>query len=113
MAVTVNYQYPVAGPSTVPPTSAQVALLSAVTAQVIMGDTDTTAAITHNFGTSAANLGSLFPVPIVYANLLGTAPYQLAVSLTNSNVVTLSKISQTGSNGTFNVVLLRPNTNIT
>jgi hypothetical protein len=116
MAVTVNYEYPGLGLGTNPPSIAQIALLSAVTAQVVFGDADTTAAITHNFGISTPNLGSLFPFVGYYPTLLGTNPAAAVVSaaLTNSNVVTLTKSATTaGTNGTYNVILLRPNSLIT
>lgn len=110
MAASVLYQYPNGFGGTNPPTQAVMALLSLVTVQVVLGDTDTTAAVTHNMQISAADLGSLFPVVRVLASSLGTNPAFITVALTNSNVITLSKISQVGSNGTFNVYVLRPNT---
>lgn len=107
MAASVIYEYPTSG-GTTPPTQAQMALLSMVTAQVVMGDTDTTAAITHNMQISLANLGSLFPTVVVSPNVLGTTPAQVTVTLTNSNIITLGKVSLVGSNGTFSVTILRP-----
>ncbi len=109
MAAVITYEYPVGG-TTVAPTQAQMALLSMLTAQVVfVVDTDTTAVITHNMGVSAANLGSLFPIVVITPNVLGTAPLFVVAALTNSNVVTLTKASGLGSNGTFSVTVMRPN----
>jgi hypothetical protein len=114
---TVNYRYPVAG--TVAPTAAQVADLSMVTAQVVMGDTDTQAIVTHNM--AAAGFGAGYAFPLVNWRWAtsnaptGTILYvpMPTIQLTDSNTVTILKVSALDSGGTLEVAIQRPNTIIT
>jgi hypothetical protein len=73
-----------------------------------MGDTDTTVVVTHNWRLSTAKLAKLFPLVSIYWTLPGTAAAIVSVALTNSLAVTITKVSATGSGGTFTVILQRP-----
>jgi hypothetical protein len=111
---TINYRYPIAG--TVAPTAAQVADLSMVTAQVIMGDADTTAAVVHNMAVAGFGLGYGFPLVISRVALYtGTTAVTIppTITLTDSNTVTVAKTAETGSGFTMEVQVLRPNSIIT
>jgi hypothetical protein len=113
--VTVTYNYPPLGlSSTVPPTALQMTKLSMVTATLNWGDTDVTATITHNMALTAAELTSLFPVPVVYAIALNGSPSAPPpfVSALGANSITVTKSSVTSSGGTFGVVIFRPETSI-
>jgi hypothetical protein len=114
---TVNYRYPVAG--TVAPTAAQVALLSMVTAQVVMGDTDTQAIVSHNLAAAGFGLGYGFPL-VGWRWAASNAPTGTilyipnpTIQLTDSNTVTILKSSALDSGGTLEVSIQRPNTLIT
>ncbi len=109
--VTVTYERPVQG--TTAPTAAQSANCNMVTAQVFMDQTDTTAVVVHNFGISTTDLAQLFPVPVVYYRNANTAPVVVSIDISNTNQITITKVSANGSQGTFNVIILRPNTIIT
>lgn len=106
----VTYAYPVAG--TTAPTLAQMFGLSLLTCQVSMVDTSTTVAITHNMAISLALGSDQFPLVSAYVQTPGTAIPTLAIALTDSNHVTLNKLSAAGSGGTYCVWILRPNTAI-
>jgi hypothetical protein len=108
---TVSYLYPVAGST--PPTSRQIQLLSMLTATVHFGDTDTTAVITHNMNLTQAQLNNGWPLILPYINAPGTVVPLLSFALTDSNNVTITKASTTGTNCTLSVTLLRPDSNIT
>ena len=115
MAVTVIYSVPGLpgfGTSTTPPTLAQMAPLSAVVATVIYADGDSLGTITHNMAIPAASLNLGVPVVSIYPQLLGTGPLPILGSLLNSNTVLMTKTAATfaGSNGTYQVTILRPNT---
>jgi hypothetical protein len=75
-----------------------------------MADADTTAAITHNFQASTADLAAYFPSIAIYANGSGTAAGTVIATLTSSVVVTLTKSTTAGSAGTYVVQISRPNT---
>lgn len=116
MAVTVTYQYPVAG--TTAPTAAQMGgsvnpILSKVRATVIAAvDADTTATITHNMGLSAADLAAgrceVKITPLVQT----TAALSLwAVTSVTANTIVLTKATTAGSGGAaaqIQVVVDRP-----
>lgn len=111
-AVTVTYQYPVAG--AVAPTQAQIANLSAVSATVTAtADADTTATITHNFQLSAAQLANGQPI-VVLAGLLAAAQISLWVvtSITANTIVLTKATTATSGNAApqLQVWVLRPNT---
>lgn len=108
MPATITYKYPVSG--TVAPTVAQALAANMVVAEVVMADADTTAAITHNFQSSAADLAAFFPSVSIYASGSGTAASTVIATLTSSTVVTLTKSTAAGSAATFVVQLARPNT---
>src|SRR5882672_34341 len=107
--VVVTYKYPVSGLTA--PTAAQVYGLGVVTATVFMLDTDLTATVTHNFGLSAAELADLFSVPIVNASS-GVSVFPGFTIARTANTVVLTKPSAVGSGGTFEVVILRPSTQL-
>lgn len=106
----VTYAYPVAGLTA--PTAAQVANLSLVTAQVSMVDTSTTTTVKHNFGLSLAQGSNQFPLVFAYVQTAGTAIPGLVLTLTDSNTVTIAKLSAAGTGGTYCVIIMRPNTAI-
>lgn len=93
---------------TTAPTSAQSATVNAVVAQIAFGDTDTIATLTHSMGFSAAALAALQPYISWYLQTPGGATNTLAVlsfALTNSNTVTVNKVSNTGTGGTYVVII--------
>lgn len=94
MAVTVTYEWPVAG--TTPPTAAQVA--DEVTARVVAtADADTTAVITHNMGLTAADLAAGRPT-VVLTPLIAAASLSLwTAAYTDGNTITLTKATTAGS----------------
>lgn len=114
MAVTVTYEYPVAGAT--PPTAAEVLRLSAVIASVeATADADVLADITHNMALSAQELLDGWPIVNIEQLLpegwLST-PYVLAAAkLTNTLGVTMSAAVGSGvATDQFRVTILRPNT---
>jgi len=114
MAITVTYEYPVAG--AVAPTAAEVRRLSAVVAGVeATADADVLAAITHNMAISAADLAAGWPIIIFEALLpefyLSTPHVLAAAKLTSSVGVTMSAGVGSGVAGDqMRVTILRPNT---
>ncbi len=104
----VTYCYPVAG--TTAPTLAQMFGLSLMTCQVSMVDTSTTVAITHNMALTLAQGSNQFPLIGAYVQTPGTAVPSLAFGLTDSNHITLNKLTGAGSGGTYCVFVMRPNT---
>ena len=108
MAATITYKYPVSG--TVAPTLAQALAANTVIAEVVMADADTTAAITHNFQTTTAELAQYFPSVSIYNNGSGTAAGTVIATLTNSVAVTLTKSTAAGSAVTAVVQISRPHT---
>lgn len=107
MASTVTYQYPVSA-TTVAPTTAQAGTTSIITASVQMGDTDTTATLTHNWGLTAGQNTALFPIYHAYLTNTPTTALPITVSALGTNTVTLAKASATGSSVTTTVTLQRP-----
>lgn len=106
-AAVVTYQYPVIG--TTAPTAIQASVVSSLACQVSMGDTDTTGVITHNWGLSAAQNTALQPWLSVWLQTPGTLVPILSFAL-STNTVSITKVSATGSGGTYVVTLQRPNT---
>lgn len=101
-----TYAHPVAG--TVPPTILQAMGANTLTCTVAMADADTSALITHNWQISAADLLLLFPLIGIYQTGAGTGAVTLTAALSNSVLVTLTKGTGVGQNGTFVVILTRP-----
>jgi hypothetical protein len=97
---------------TTAPTATQSQTVNAVVVQLTMGDTETTATITHNFGLTAAQAAALQPYIQWYISSLttntGTWPLFLAFALTNTNVVTVTKATDTGTGGVYTVIIRRP-----
>ena len=115
MAVTVTYSAPgIPGfpTGTTPPTQAQMADISALTAVVTFADADLLGTITHNMQIPTASLALGVPLVSLYPQILGTTPQPILGSLLNSNTVLLTKSSVIGSNGSYQVTILRPNTSI-
>jgi hypothetical protein len=114
-AVVVNYKYPVA--STVAPTSAVMQAHNELNAQVTALDADTVITITHNWGLPSKD-GQGFPdgpaglFPAVIINLdtstTSTVAPIFTVNLANTNAVVINKPTTVGTQGTYNVVILRP-----
>ena len=113
MAQTITYTYPVAG--TTAPTLAQALLCNMVVATVNWSDSEITARLTHNWGLSSTQAGNLWPVTIIdyLAGSTTTLPQAITVTYTNTNVITLTKSTVVGGQGTLVVTLLRPFSEIT
>ncbi|MDD5351437.1 MAG: hypothetical protein PHQ12_14595 [Chthoniobacteraceae bacterium] len=117
VGVTVIYGWPVQGVTA--PTAAQASRCSVQTATVVMGDTETQAAFTHNWGASNSTGGWIaasFPTflfPIICARLQEgsstsvTFMTALTYDISNTNVVFINKANG-AFGGTFVVTLLRP-----
>jgi hypothetical protein len=109
-AVTVTYAFPVAG--TTPPTATQMnqpgGSDNLVTGTVNMADADTVATVTHAMGLSAAEVSALFPLVNVYPTGSNTGTVVVAVALASANTITVSKLGNVGSGGTFNFWIARP-----
>jgi hypothetical protein len=73
-----------------------------------MADTETTTTLTHNWKLSTNAQALLYPFIIWYWTTAGTA--LISFALTDSSTVTITKLSGTGSGGTFNVILMKPHT---
>lgn len=110
MAVTVTYEWPVAG--VVAPTALEVA--DKVVANVIAAlDADVLATITHNLGLSAAELAAGFPEVMVEQMLpqgwLSTPHVLAAGKTTNAVAVTMSNAVGSGAaTAQFRVTISRP-----
>jgi len=117
VAITYTSAFTNNGTST-PPTATQASLLVVQTAEVFFADTDTQAVIVHNWGADiqypAPASWSSFLLPLIsYYKLLGGASdssfaTNFTFGLTNTNSVTMNKISiGTGSGGTYAVIMRR------
>lgn len=112
-AVVVTYKYPVAG--TVPPTAQQSSGANVIIAEVAWLDADLTALVTHNFGlaTAAGFAGGrpgsdqFFPIVTMYNSGVSTIAAPVSVALTSGSVITLTKTSILGTNGTIIVMVDR------
>lgn len=113
MAQTLTYFYPVAG--TVVPTILQALGVNMITAKLNWSDSETTALFTHNFQLSTAQLANLWPIIDINIDAASTTTVMpiLGIALTNSSVVTISKPTTVGTQGTLILVLLRPFSEIT
>lgn len=113
--VVVTYTSPFSGQGgIVAPTANQASALPAQTAQVFFADTDTQAVITHNWGLPASFPSYLFPEVFFVKSLGGGSDSSFntgfTFGLTNTNSITMNKLSVgTGSGGTYNVYMRRPN----
>lgn len=111
---TVTYCWPggASGPSTTNPTATQASQVNLQTAVVAMGDTETFAYFTHNWGLPASFPTFLFPLIFSRVSDLGvgvnTFATALTFNITNTNVVIINKISSVGSGGSFIVTMMRP-----
>jgi len=112
MAVTVTYEWPVAGAT--PPTALQ-ANDKVVAAVEATQDADVLATITHNLGVSVADLAAGFPEVLVEQMLPEgwvSTPHALAAGkLTNTLAITMSNAGGSGTAGDqFRVTISRPHT---
>lgn len=112
MAVTVTYEYPVAGAT--PPTAAE-AHDKVVAAVEATADADVLADITHNLGVSVADLAAGFPevlVELMTPEGWLSTPHMLAAGkLTNTLAVTMSSAVGSGvADDQFRVTITRPHT---
>jgi hypothetical protein len=114
--VTVTYKYPVSG--TTAPTSTLMQQHCALTALVNALDSDTVITITHNWGLPSKDTGGfpdgpagLFPVVVIDLNSDATTTVEpiFLVNLTNTNAVVINKPTTVGTQGTYIVQVLRPN----
>jgi hypothetical protein len=106
LAGTVTYAYPVAGATA--PTAVQSATASVVTATIAMADGDSSVAVVHNWGLTAAQLAALFPFIELRRTAQGATPIVTLAVATDGNTVTISKGTAAGSAFTGVVVIQRP-----
>jgi hypothetical protein len=108
--MSVTYAYPVSG--TTPPTTKQTGAYgkSIVNAQVVFADGDTTATVTHNFELISTDPAALFPVVVITLDpsSAGTVSATILVTRTSTDSIVLTKGTGAGTNGTYNVSILRP-----
>lgn len=96
MAVTVTYEYPVAG--VVAPTALQARVNVCNATVVATADADTTATIQHNMGLTAAQLAAGFPVVELTILLQVVAKKaDWTVSARTADTVVLTKTAAVGS----------------
>lgn len=111
---TTTYCWPggATGQSTTAPTAVQASRVELQTATVAIGDAETFAQFTHNWGLPASFPSFLFPLIFYRQSDIGTGPStalaSLTFSITNTNVVTVLKVAGIGNGGTFIVTLMRP-----
>lgn len=111
---TVTYCWPggSTGQSTTAPTAVQASQVTMMTAAVAIGDAETFALFTHNWGLSASFPSFLFPVIQYRQSDFGTGPStqlgNLTFNISNTNVITINKLAGVGNGGTFIVTLMRP-----
>lgn len=123
-AVVVNYKTPF-GNGTVLPTVTQMMNQNSLSAQVTALDADTLITIVHNWGAAAVANGvpasdvaswpsELFPFVIVQTDSTATTTLVplFTISVANTNQVVIVKNTSVGTQGTFNVILLRPHSYI-
>lgn len=100
MAGIVTYAWPVVGAN--PPSLAIMKKHQTMQATVEFTDADTTAVVTHNFGSPNSDLSSFFPIPKFYLVTQGTGPFPvISIVLTNSVALTLAKQAGLGTGGTI------------
>ncbi len=100
------------GQSTTAPTAAQASAVTLQTALIAMGDAETFAQFTHNWGLPASFPSFLFPLIFYRQSDIGVGPSTQLAALTfaiaNTNVVTVLKVAGLGNGGSFIVTLMRP-----
>jgi hypothetical protein len=95
---------------TVPPTTVQMVGINSLVALVNFADADTLITLTHNMQITALGLSCLQPYIRLYCQALAAATNTYAVltiALTNSNVVTVNKVANTGTAGTYVIQISR------
>lgn len=114
----VTYCWPggASGPTTTGPTQIQASQVNLQTAAVAIGDAETFAYFTHNWGLGASFPTFLFPLIMYRQSDIGTGPTTAIAALTfnisNTNVVIINKVAGVGNGGTFIVTLMRPESQI-
>lgn len=119
--VSLTYLTPSLGPGvspsitlggTVPPTAAQAANINVLVVEASTADGDTSIALVHNWGLSAADLAAGYPLASAMLDTSGTATPVLTGRVTGSaaNTLTITKASAAGSGGTIVFHLQRPHT---
>lgn len=103
---TVTYVTPVAG--TTAPTTTEAFRVKSLVATVAMVAADTTAVITHNWGLTAAEAADLQPWIRYYFTASGTIAPIITFALTDTNSITITKLSVADQSGTLVVILERP-----
>ena len=110
MAVTVTYEYPVAG--IVAPTALQARVATCVATVTKGADGDTAATITHNMNLSAAQIAQGFPiVTITKIEQITAVLADWTVSSVTANTVVLAATAAGGSgsaNPQIRVTVRRP-----
>ena len=100
------------GPTATNPTAAAASQVNMQQALVALGDAETFALFTHNWGLPASFPTFLFPVVMYRQSDIGTGPStqlgNLTFILSNTNGVGIQKVAGVGSGGSFIVTLLRP-----
>ena len=118
---TVFYSYP-AVPGGTPaatlntttgPSAAQATQFASLSCKFQMTDTETSCTFTHNWALTGTETNMFYPVPIIngLANL-GTAGATFFSITYAPNTIVLTKGNQTGSGGTYTVVMFKPHTGI-
>lgn len=109
---TVTYGFAgAASGTTTAPTAGQSSTLPAITCQLAMGDTETQAFITHNWGLPASAPSFFFPEINYLVQVNSGAQTQvpcLTFSWLNTNVLVVNKLNALLSGGTFVVYLRKP-----
>jgi len=96
MAVTVTYEYPVAG--VVAPTALQARVAACNATVVATADADTTATIQHNMGLSVAQLAQGFPnVEMTILLQVVAKKADWTISSRTADTVVLTKTAAVGS----------------
>jgi len=110
MAVTVTYEYPVAG--IVAPTALQGRVCTCVATVIKGADGDTAATITHNMGLSAAQIAQGFPVvTITKIEQITAVLADWTVTTVTANTVVMTATAGAGSgsaNPQIRVTVRRP-----
>ena len=108
MASTAFYNL-TGGTTTVAPTLAQALLFNSLSVTAYFGDTDTTLAVTHNWGLNVTAYTTLFqPWFSWVAQATAAVTVDLAVVSYAANSITVNKNSLSSSGGLFTMLLQRP-----
>jgi hypothetical protein len=95
---------------TTPPTTAQALNENMCNVNLNWADADTTATLTHNWNLSTAEQSALLPIVSIFPTASNTGTTVVAVTAQGTNAITVGKLGNAGSGGTYVVQMLRPNT---